>query len=161
MTHGSTHDRPRRAARHRLAAVLAVAVLLSGCGGTDPAAPDNEPENKQEKTSEKKPEQTITPRPGPHYTVEQLAAKLGCTPKFRGPTKGFRQGFCTKDGEEIVLLDFESARDQYLWLTRAIGAGGIYLVGDRWGLSGVSEEWMESQGKILGGTVEDKYTWDP
>lgn len=156
MKRGSTEDRPRRTARHRLAAVpVAIALLVSGCSDTDAAPPEEKkPERPTTASSEPIPEFS-----GPHYTVEQLATKLGCTAKLRGPTKGFRQGICTKDGEEIVLLDFESNRDQYLWLTRAIGAGGIYLVGDRWGLSGVSEEWMEAQGKTLGGKVEDKNTW--
>lgn len=158
MTHGSTNGAPR----HRLAAVpvlVAVAVLLSGCSGTDAAPPENKPEKKSEKTASQPSTQPIPQFSGPRYTVEQLAAKYGCTAKFRGTTKGFRQSSCTKDGEEIVLLDFESARDQYVWLDSAIAYGGIYLVGNGWGLSGVSEEWMEAQGKTLGGTVEDKDSW--
>ncbi len=155
--HGTTDIRPRRAARHQLAAVpvlVAVAVLLSGCGATDAAPP--------EKTSEKKPAQTTTTtstNAAPRYTVEQLAAKLGCTATFRAPTKGFRQGSCTKDGKPFVLLDFENSENQDLWLENAIAFGGIFLVGDRWALSGVSKEYMDTLSKTLGGTVEDKKSY--
>lgn len=155
MAHGST------AGRHRLAVVPAivlvvVAVLLGGCSGTE-AAP---PEKKVPVQAPQPPVPTMgSLADGPQYTVEQLAAKLGCTAKFRGPTKGFRQAACAKDGEEIVLLDFASERDQFLWLDRAIGWGGIYLVGNRWGVSGVSKEWMASLGKTIGGSVQDRSTW--
>lgn len=152
MVHGTTGDRPRRSPRHRAAVpvLIAIAVLLGGCGGTDAAPPEKRPEKTTTTTSSE---------PAPQYTVEQLAAKLGCTATFRGPTKGFRQGNCTKDGESIVLLDFETAENQKLWLGDAIAFGGIYLVGDRWALSGVSKEYMESLSKTLGGTVEDKQSY--
>lgn len=151
--HGSTGGRP---VRHRLAAVpalVAAAVLLGGCAGTDSAAPENKPAKTSEQPA------TTSDKPAPRYTVEQLAAELGCTAKFRGPTKDFRQASCTKDGEPIVLLDFETPEGQSLWLENAIGFGGIYLVGDGWALSGVSEEYMESLSKTLGGTVEDKKSY--
>jgi len=157
MTHGSNDDRARR----RLAAIpvlVALVVLLGGCGGTDAAPSENTPS----KTAEKKPEQTATPtssKPAPKYTVEQLAAKLGCTATFQGPTKGFRQGKCTKDGEPFELFDFENAENQRLWLDDAIAFGGIYLVGDRWVLSGVSKEYMQGLSKTFGGTVEDRESY--
>jgi hypothetical protein len=163
MTSGSTDDRPRRAMRQRLAAVpvlVVFAVLLSACSGTEAAPPENKAEKTSERATTKASSEPVPTFSGPRYTVEQLATKLGCTATFRGRTKGFRQGSCTKDGEEIVLLDFESAKDQYVWLDDAIGFGGIYLVGNGWGLSGVSEEWMAAQSKTLGGTVEDRDSWD-
>ncbi len=150
MKSGSTDDR----SRNRLSAVpvlVAIAVLLSGCGGTDAAPPEKEPE--QATTT------TTSSKPAPRHTVEQLASKLGCTPKFRGPTKGFRQASCMKDGEPVLLFDFETAEGQHTWLDNAISFGGVYLVGDRWALSGVSEEYMESLSKTFGGTVEDKKTY--
>jgi len=149
MTSGSTDDR----SRHRLSAVpvlVAVAVLLGGCGGTDAAPPANESEKAATTTSSE---------PAPRHTVEQLATKLGCTPKFRGPTKGFRQASCMKDGEPVLLFDFETAEGQHTWLDNAISFGGVYLVGDRWAVSGVSEKYMEQLSKTLGGTVEDKKTY--
>ena len=159
--HGTTNDRPRRAARHRLTAVpvlVATALLLSGCGNTDAAPPENKPEQKTEQKSEN-PTTTTSSKPAPHYTVEQLAAKLGCTATFRAPTKGFRQGSCTKDGKPFVLLDFENVENQDVWLENAISFGGIFLVGDRWALSGVSKEYLESLCKTLGGTVQDKESY--
>lgn len=160
VTHGSTYGRPRRAARHRLAAIpvlVAVAVLVSGCGDGDAASAENKPEHTQQtKTTTTT---TTSSKPAPRYTVEQLAAKLGCKAELRGPTKGFRQASCKIDGEPYVFLDFEDAEGQRLWLDEAIGWGGIYLVGDRWAMSAKSKEYMESLSKTLGGTVEDKQSW--
>jgi hypothetical protein len=132
--------------------VLAAAVVLAGCGDSADTA-SSEKDKPATTTSA-----TASSKPAPRYTVEQLAAKLGCTAGFRGPTKGFRQGSCTKDGKSFVLLDFTSAENQRLWLDDAISFGGIYLVGDRWALSGVSKQYMQSLSKTFGGTVEDRHS---
>jgi len=156
MVPGTTHARPAALPVLLAALVAALAVLLGGCGGTEAAPPAKKPE----KTSEKpQPATTTSGKPAPHYTVEQLAAKVGCKVTFRGPTKGFRQGECTKDGKPYVILDFTDADNQSAWLDNAISFGGVFLVGDRWALSAVSKEFLESLGKTLGGTVEDKTSY--
>jgi hypothetical protein len=153
MVPATIHARP---AALIAALVTALAVLLSGCGGTEAAPPAKKPEKTSEKTQ---PPATTSGKPAPHYTVEQLAAKVGCTATFRGKTKGFRQGECTKDGKPYVILDFTDADNQAAWLDNAISFGGVFLVGDRWALSAVSKEYLQSLSKTLGGTVEDKTTY--
>jgi hypothetical protein len=146
------HTTARRRGAAATAVLLAIAVLLSGCDqANDPGS-----------SKKDKPRTTTTTtasaggKPAPHYTVPQLAAKLGCTAKSAGKAKDFRQANCLKDGQNIVLLDFDSAEGQQDWLEYAVSYGGIYLVGDRWVLSGISREYMESLSRTLGGTVREQ-----
>jgi hypothetical protein len=131
------------------APVLAVlsALLLAGCGDDAGAAAD-----KPAKPT------TSTAAPSKQYTIEQLATELGggCKPKFPGPTKDFRKAFCDVDGDEFVLLQFDTSEGQEMWLDRATSYGGIYLVGDRWGLSGRSEAYMRELQKTMGGAIRKR-----
>jgi hypothetical protein len=149
--HGSTRPRRLRAAPVLVALSM---LLMAGCGDdTEPAAKSSTAPTTSKPATTSAP--AASSKPGKVYTVEQLAAQLGCTPKLQGKSKGFRQANCTVDGDSIVLLDFETADGQRDWLEYATLYGGVYLVGERWLLSGKSEEYMAGLQKTLGGTIQE------
>lgn len=88
--------------------------------------------------------------PAPFRTVEQLAAAVGCAATINLKAADYRQARCT----DLVLLDFDTAQGQRAWLDAAEPYGGVYLVGDRWALSGNSAERIEILQATLGGTIE-------
>lgn len=94
------------------------------------------------------------PKPTKPYTVEEMAAEVGCTPAFQGTTADFRQAACEVDGTDYMLLDFETAEGQEAWFEYAILYGSPYLVGERWILTSSSEEAMVRLQEELGGRIE-------
>lgn len=131
-----------------MAAVLvALVVPAAGCGDTDsrPVRPDRILSATVQAAS----------TPARAYTVEQLAAEIGCEPEFQGKATDFRQAVCAAGGDEIVLLQFDEAAGQRDWLAYATAYGGVYLVGDRWVLSGKSRDYLEMLRATLGGSIED------
>jgi hypothetical protein len=131
-----------------LLAVLAL-LLTTGCGDDQKAAPAPATRVASSPTT------TRPSAPSKAYTIEQLAKTLGCTPKVAGKAADFRQADCTADGAHFVLLQFDKAEGQQAWLDYATGYGGIYLVGNRWVLSGKSKEYMTGLEKTLGGTIQE------
>lgn len=93
--------------------------------------------------------------PSASYTWQELAATVGCRAKLQGRTTDFRHAVCVKDGDSFVFLDFDTVRGQRDWLEYAVIYGGIYLVGDRWVLSGRSKDYLESLRPTLGGDIEE------
>ncbi|MEU6782932.1 hypothetical protein ABZ912_27365 [Nonomuraea angiospora] len=89
------------------------------------------------------------------YTVEQLAAAVGCTAEITLKALDYRQGECTTDGIPYVFLDFVTVDGQRAWLDYAEMYGGLYLVGDRWALSAKSKSFMQELSRKLGGKVEE------
>ncbi|MEV4359541.1 hypothetical protein [Nonomuraea sp. NPDC049625] len=89
------------------------------------------------------------------YTVEQLAAAIGCTAEITLKALDYRQGECTSDGIPYVFLDFVTVEGQREWLDYAEMYGGLYLVGDRWALSAKSKSFMQELSRKLGGKVEE------
>ncbi|MFI9844889.1 hypothetical protein ACIHFD_48260 [Nonomuraea sp. NPDC051941] len=89
------------------------------------------------------------------YTVEQLAAAIGCTAEITLKALDYRQGECTSDGIPYVFLDFVTVEGQREWLDYAEMYGGLYLVGDRWALSAKSTSFMQELSRKLGGKVEE------
>lgn len=95
-----------------------------------------------------------TPKPTKAYTVEELAATIGCTPQLQGTTTDFRQAACKANGEDYMLLDFATTENQDAWFEYAILYGSPYLVGDRWILTSSSEDQMVKLQDKLGGKIE-------
>jgi hypothetical protein len=127
--------------RGRLAGLLC-ALVVAGCGVPAQTAPVATTES------------TPPPKPTKPYTVEDLAAAVGCTPEFQGKTTDFRQAGCEAKGEDYLLLDFVTDENQTAWLDNAIIYGGSYLVGERWILSSSSEKAMYALHDELGGAIE-------
>jgi hypothetical protein len=101
---------------------------------------------------------TPAPKPTKPYTVEELAATVGCTPKFQGKTSDFRQASCKIGKTDYMLLDFETADGQKAWYDNAIIYGSPYLVGERWILTSSSEDEMVKLQDELGGSIEQDKT---
>jgi hypothetical protein len=131
--------------RLSLAVMTTVAALLAGgCGaspGTDAPAAGGHPG-------------TAGGAPAYAFTVEQLATVLGCQANITLRAADYRQASCTAAGTRFVLLDFTTAKGQRDWLEEAESYGGVYLVGDRWALSGQSNDHMEHLRTMLGGNLE-------
>ena len=89
------------------------------------------------------------------YTVEQLAATIGCTAEITLKAMDYRKGECTTDGIPYVFLDFQTSTGQREWLDYAEMYGGLYLVGDRWALSAKSKSFMQELSGKVGGKVEE------
>lgn len=94
------------------------------------------------------------PKPTKPYTVEELAAKVGCTASIQGTTADFRQANCKVGKTDFLMLDFVTAAGQDAWYEGAIPYGGSYLVGERWILTSSSEEEMVKLQDELGGAIE-------
>ncbi len=135
-----------------MALAAVTALLAGGCGDTEEKTAGQAAKEKAQRTATS----SVSIEPTKRYTVQQLAATVGCTPKSTGKTKDFRQAGCVKDGDSFVFLDFDTSQGQQEWLRYATLYGGVYLVGDRWVLSGKSKEYMESMRDELGGTIQEK-----
>lgn len=94
------------------------------------------------------------PKPTKPYTVEEIAAKVGCTPAFQGTTTDFRQASCEAGDTDYMLLDFTTAEAQEAWFEYAILYGSAYLVGERWILTSSSEDATVRLQEELGGRIE-------
>lgn len=144
---------PARHHRRRMLPILAAAALLiGGCGSTasdEPAIaePNATPRPTTQPSTSSKPAQALT--------VQQLADALGCQATLAGKAADFRQATCIAAGAQFVLLDFDTVKSQRDWLDLAVSYGGVYLVGDRWALSGKSKEYLQTLQTTLGGTIEE------
>jgi hypothetical protein len=94
------------------------------------------------------------PKPTKPYTVEEIAAKVGCTPAFQGTTADFRQAACEAGGTDYMLLDFTTSEAQEAWFEYAILYGSAYLVGERWILTSSSDDATTKLQEELGGRIE-------
>lgn len=136
--------------------VAAAALLVGGCGastGSDVSAATGH--GGTEHGGSHPTTTTNDSKPAQAFTVQQLAAALGCQANLVGKAADFRQATCTAAEAEFVLLDFDTAEGQRAWLDHAEAYGGVYLVGDRWALSGQSKESLETLRSTLGGNIEE------
>ncbi|GAB3452621.1 hypothetical protein [Actinophytocola sediminis] len=143
-----------------LVACLAAAMLLAGCAGElteqDKQAAADYGEHQQNQAGHR-PNRSLSTSslPSKFLTWQQLAETVGCRAELQGKAADFRQAMCVKDEDAFVFLDFDTKRGQRDWLEYAVGYGGIYLVGDRWVVSGRSREYLEGLRRELGGGIEE------
>ncbi len=103
-----------RLPRHRALAFAAVAAaVLSSALSSACAGPD------------------ATPVYGPPPTVEQLAARAGCTPKMQIDAAELRQGHCHTPIGDFFLTTFATQRGKDEWMDQA-PEYSPHLVGDIW-----------------------------
>ena len=133
-----------------LGVVAALCALTTACGTADDStsAQDTTPTS----TTSTTPSPAV---PAKAYTVEELAAAVGCTPEFQGKLLDYRKAVCNSPTEDYLLFDFQTAEGQRAWLDTALAYGGVYLVGDRWLLTSRKRETMDRLSTTLGGTVEE------
>lgn len=147
MPHASTSH-----ALRLLGIAVTLCALTAGCGASAETAAPRETSISASSPSQS-PEPT-TSVPSKPYTVEELAATVGCTPEFQGKPMDFRQAVCESGGRQFVLLDFATATGQRDWLEYSQMYGGVYLVGERWVLSASSKDYMVELSRTLGGSIE-------
>lgn len=83
------------------------------------------------------------------FTVEQIAAKVGCKPRIQLDAKDIRTGFCkTKDGQFFVNT-FASKTDQDAWMNEA-PEYSPHLVGHRWTVLSSLDVLKTLQGPLSG-----------
>jgi hypothetical protein len=88
------------------------------------------------------------------YTVEQLAAKLGCKPKIQVDATDMRTGYCkTKDGQFFVNT-FTTQAGKDAWMDTA-PEYNPHLVGNKWTVLS-SREVLDSLKDRLGGELHLK-----
>jgi hypothetical protein len=138
--------------RRRLLTIALAALLTSACGTATlpPGMVIDEHGHGTATTTAT----SDTGTPAPFRTVDQLAATVGCTATLEGTAADFRQATCTKDGTTFVFVDFDTATGQREWLDYATSYGGLFLVGDRWAMSGKDRDYLESVRAKLGGAIE-------
>ena len=94
----------------------------------------------------------IPAKAGPPLTIEQLAAKAGCTPKIQTNAAELRQGYCpTSSGGRYFMTTFTTARGQQQWLELAQDYAAL-LVGNRW-VAGADPQTLKQLQAKLGGDI--------
>jgi hypothetical protein len=84
--------------------------------------------------------------------IGDLAGKVGCAVIVDSPSPdAAEEGTC--DG--LIITTFESAENRDKWMSSSAGAGGPYLVGDLWVVSGGDRAGLEKLKGPLGGDVRD------
>lgn len=148
--------------RQVVAIVCVLGFLLTGCGGgelteEDRAAAAAYGSHAQGSGGHHSAATTSSAAPLPtrFYTWQELAATVGCEAKLQGKAADFRQAACVIGDDTYVFLDFDTAEGQAAWLEYALLYGGVYLVGERWVLSGKSREYMETLLPRLGGSIQE------
>ncbi|MFC9974065.1 hypothetical protein ACFVH6_24510 [Spirillospora sp. NPDC127200] len=85
-------------------------------------------------------------------TIEQLAARTGCTLTGKRAADELRQGACRTGRGRYTLVGFTTDQGQRAWLEEAKPWGGSYLVGTRWVAVGTPRTLQALRGD-LGGEV--------
>ncbi|MGK5551099.1 hypothetical protein ACSNOI_05740 [Actinomadura kijaniata] len=85
-------------------------------------------------------------------TIEQLAARTGCSLSSRRAAEELQQGACQTARGRYTLVGFSTDQGQKAWLEEAKPWGGSYLVGTRWVAVGTPQT-LEALRGTLGGTV--------
>lgn len=138
--------------------VLAVAaVALAGACGLNPTSGDGTTPAGHHGTTV--PTTSTSTRDTPslptrYFTVQELAATVGCEATVEGRAADFRQATCTMSGDKFTFVDFDTDTGQREWLDYATAYGGVYLVGERWALTGKSADYLETLLPTLGGKIE-------
>ncbi|WP_067487684.1 hypothetical protein [Actinomadura hibisca] len=85
-------------------------------------------------------------------TIEQLAARTGCTLTGKRAADELRQGACRTGEGRYTLVGFSTDQGQRAWLEEAKPWGGSYLVGTRWVAVGAPQT-LQALRQDLGGEV--------
>jgi hypothetical protein len=80
-------------------------------------------------------EEAAAAAPGPPPTVEQLAAKAGCTPKMQVDAAELRTGYCKTSIGEFFVNTFTTQQGKDAWMDQA-PEYNPHLVGDIWTILG-------------------------
>ncbi|HEY7592898.1 MAG TPA: hypothetical protein VH969_07055 [Actinophytocola sp.] len=130
----------------------ALAACTAGCGpgssGDDASGGHGAPGHDEVDVS------VLPSKPSKPMTVQQLATGLGCEPELGGKYADYRLAWCDVNGTRVVLTDFDTAEGQRLWLEHSKDYGGVYLVGERWLVTGNSLKEISPLQDKFGGKIE-------
>lgn len=90
----------------------------------------------------------------PGTSVEEIAGALGCTAELSVEADELRQGACETAQGAYSLTTFTAQQGLRSWLDETRTYGGVYLVGDRWVVTGPSADALTALHDRLGGTLE-------
>ncbi|MGW1779899.1 hypothetical protein ACWCQQ_12230 [Streptomyces sp. NPDC002143] len=88
-------------------------------------------------------------------SLEQLAAKVKCTPDMQTDADELRQAICKVTAGKFILVTFATDRGQREWINGAKDYGGHYLVGRKWVAVGEETSTVDTLRKTLGGDIEE------
>jgi hypothetical protein len=135
-----------------LVLAAALAALTAGCGpgsSSDDASGGHGGGGHNEV-----PVSVLPSKPSKPLSVQQLAQGMGCTPKLSGPFSDYRLGACEYKGKKLVLTDFDTAEGQGVFLDESKPYGGVYLVGDKWLITGNTLAEISPLQDMFGGKIE-------
>lgn len=93
-------------------------------------------------------------KPSKPMTVLQLASGLGCEPELGGKYADYRLAWCQVKATKYVLTDFDTTEGQRTWLEHSKDYGGVYLVGERWLVTGNTLAEISPLQEKFGGKIE-------
>jgi hypothetical protein len=136
---GSTHHLGRATRVPRAGLALAVAAVLAlplaaGCNAKKAGASGD------------------ADRAAAPASLDELAARTGCSLVGRRKAQQLQQGNCQNSRGQYVLVSFDSDQDMTSWLNEAKPWGGTYLVGTRW-VAVSTPNTLQSLRKDLGGHI--------
>jgi hypothetical protein len=129
---------------------LAAALLAGGCSGTSVGEGGHGGGGHADDV----PLSVLPSKPSKPMTVQQLAGSLGCPARLEGKFADYRQVPCQYKGKKLILLDFDSAKGQSDFLAASKSYGGVYLVGERWLITGNSLAEISPLQDMFGGKIE-------
>lgn len=136
------------------ALAFAAALLVGGCGPGSSAADDKPAGHRGADGHEEVPVSVLPSKPSKPMTVQQLASGMGCTPELGGQYADYRLAWCEIEGGKMVITEFDTVEGQTAWLKHSKDYGGVYLVGERWLVTGNSLAEISPLQDKFGGKIE-------
>jgi hypothetical protein len=129
---------------------LAAGLFLGGCGGSSSSGGGKHGGDGHDEV----PVSVLPSKPSKPMTVQQLAKGLGCEPELGGQYADYRLAWCEINGTKMVLTEFDTADGQNAWLKHSKDYGGVYLVGERWLVTGNTLAQISPLQDKFGGKIE-------
>ncbi|OPF71509.1 hypothetical protein VT50_0232775 [Streptomyces antioxidans] len=132
----------------RATAVGAALLFLAGCGGGERTHGAG---HEQKKVS---PATKEFAKPGKPAPLTGIADAIGCKATIVTEAAELRQGSCGSGQKRFTMVTFATDKGQHDWLTTSKDYGGMYLVGKRWSVTGLSMGSLEPLREKIGGSLE-------
>lgn len=130
---------------------LAAVVVAGGCG---PGSSGQASGHGGTGGHDEVPVSVLPSKPSKPMTVQQLASGLGCKPQLGGKFSDYRLASCEYKGKKMVLTDFDTVDGQSIFLENSKDYGGVYLVGERWLITGNTLAEISPLQDKFGGKIE-------
>ncbi len=130
---------------------LAAALVVGGCGPGSAGSPAG---HRGTGGHDEVPVSLLPSKPSKPMTVQQLASGMGCKPQLGGKFADYRLASCEYKGKKLVLTDFDTVDGQSIFLENSKDYGGVYLVGERWLVTGNSLAEISPLQDMFGGKIE-------